>query len=252
MKKFLYEGEMAKDMTPTLGDARPLPSKVNALHRIRSLGLPVSEVIDVGVRECTAELISVFPNRKHHLFEPAAQFHQEIRHNYRALDHALYPIALSDENSDQFLVVTCLMRDGIPTHSSISPIQRPVDGKEVIDCRPLAVRRFDSLGSGFAQDFLLKVDVDGFDLNVLRGFGSRLRDASIVIVETTFNTFVERCRHIVDSGFALLDLVDLIYYGDFLYQFDSVFIRNDLVDSSVRPPIINFQTELWRQFSPRN
>jgi hypothetical protein len=106
------------------------------------------------------------------------------------------------------------------------------------------------LNAAVARNFLLKVDVDGADLQVLEGFGDCLRMASVVIVEMTFTTFTQRAQFLTGSGFQLIDIVDLVYYGDCLYQFDAVFLRHDLSTSFVRPPIADFRRDLWQPFEP--
>jgi FkbM family methyltransferase len=149
----------------------PVPSKPNLLQRLKSLELPISEIVDVGVRGSTRELIEAFPGHFHHLFEPVTTFFPDIERNYANVPHLLYPMALADRNETKYLRVTSLLRDGVATHSHIVDRHILADGQEVISCAPVDVRRFDSLASLFNTDFLLKVDVDGFDLEVLQGFG---------------------------------------------------------------------------------
>jgi FkbM family methyltransferase len=228
----------------------PVPSKRNLLHRLKALELPISEIVDVGVREKTGELIEAFPGHLHHLFEPVNTFFPDIERNYANVPHVLYPISLSDRDETKYLSVTSLLRDGVATHSRIVDQYILVDGQEVISCAPIDVRRFDSLSSVFNTDFLLKVDVDGFDLEVLKGFGSKLELASIVVIEATYHNWLQRAGYLEQNGFQLLDIVDLVYYGDTLYQFDLAFIRRNLVSSRVRPPINLFERPLWRPFHP--
>lgn len=223
----------------------PFPSKSNLLNRLKSSGLPISEVVDVGVREYTMELIQAFPDLCHHLFEPVNLFYSSIDRNYEKIKHILYPVALSDVNEYQYLIVSSLLRDGIGTHSNIRAEEQTVDGKFIVSCESLAVKRFDSLDNNFQTDFLLKIDVDGADLKVLKGFGKRLSMASAVIVEMTFMNFIERSQYLVNNGFELFDLIDLVYYGNSLHQFDATFVRKDLVTEKIRPPIGQFNYKLW-------
>jgi FkbM family methyltransferase len=224
----------------------PLPSKANVLQRLKS-HVPISAVVDVGVRECTWDLIKQLPDRKHFLFEPNPSFHAEIERFYSALDHQAFAIALSDADVDHYLVSLALEWDGVVTHSQIWGEPASVDGRRVVACDPISVRRFDSLGLSreISRDFLLKVDVDGKELQVLRGFGGHLVRASVVIVECTFSSAIERMGFLADSGFELVDIVDLCYYGPSLYQFDAVFLRRKLVTPALRPPISDFVRKLW-------
>ena len=223
----------------------PFPSKANLLARLIELDLPITEVIDVGIRESTAELMHAFPGKRHHLFEPANMFFPDIRRNYAAFDYVLHEMALSDVNETIYLVVTSLNKDGVATHSAMNSNPVEVDGKFVLSCTSLPVRRFDSLDTQFLPNSLLKVDVDGADLKVLKGFGSQLSLCSAVIVEMTYNTFADLSNFLLSQNFKLLDFVDLVYYGPSLYQFDGVFIRQDLINERIHPNISNFEPALW-------
>lgn len=226
--------------------SKPKPTKQNALARLRSC-IPITSIVDVGVRECTGELIEAFPDKHHYLFEPVATFHPTIKKHYASIPHTLFPMALSDENSTLYLIETALEADGRVTHSRISPNPETCDGQRVVACSPLPVRRFDGLevADGIAGDFMLKIDVDGKDLEVLKGFGQQLRRASAVVVECTVQTLMPRLSHIVSHGFTLIDLVDIVYYGKALYQLDAVLVRNDVATANLRPPIHNFDRLLW-------
>ena len=70
---------------PATGGAPPsvFPSKDGFLQRIIAAGIPVSEIVDVGVREGTFELIANFPRHRHHLFEPAKHCYGDIAQAYR-------------------------------------------------------------------------------------------------------------------------------------------------------------------------
>lgn len=225
----------------------PIPTKSNVLARLRD-HVPITSIVDVGVRERTSELIACFPDKKHYLFEPVTLFVDAIKNNYRQLLYELFPIALTNENSELYLILTSLDNDGVATHSRISPTPLEPDGRHTLSCLPAEVRRFDALevAKNIAPNFLLKVDVDGQDLNVVRGFGDKLALASIVIIECTYASMIERITFLQTRGFSIVDMVDLVYYGETLYQFDAVLVRHDLITPQLRPPIQSFVHDLWR------
>lgn len=226
--------------------SNPKPTKANLLSRLAA-NIPISSIVDVGVRECTGELIVGFPDKKHYLFEPVSLFFADIQNNYKKIDYELFPFALANEDSRIYLVLTSLNRDGKVTHSRISTEPVVVDGYQTVSCEPIEVRRFESLplAQTIAPDFLLKIDVDGQDLNVAKGFSNKLRLASAVVIECTFGNAIERIGYLQDQGFSLVDMVDFVYYGPSLYQFDAVVVRNDLITEGLRPPINNFKLEYW-------
>lgn len=225
----------------------PLPDKTNTLARLKQ-DIPITSIVDVGIREATPELINLFPEKKHYLFEPASTFFEDIKRNYKNMDYDLFPIALSDKDGEIYLITRSLEKNGLATHSGISDSQQSVDGLHILSCTPIEVKRFDSLqiSKNIESNYLLKVDVDGQDLTVLKGFGNSLRNASAVIVECTTGNFVERIAYVIDCGFSVTDIVDIVYYGDSLYQFDAVLVRNDLITEQIKPTLDPFKRELWK------
>ena len=118
-------------------------TKINSLQRIKSSGIPINAIVDIGVERQTAELISAFPELVHHLFEPVALFYPEIRRNYESVAHVLHEMALSNKTTTLFCVVTALRKDGMPTHARLTPDPVKVDGQVIVSCTEVDVVRFD-------------------------------------------------------------------------------------------------------------
>ncbi|MEE9328340.1 MAG: FkbM family methyltransferase [Cocleimonas sp.] len=208
----------------------PIPTKENILTRLNET-IPITSIVDVGVRASTHELIKCFPTHKQYLFEPVNLFFNNIKKNYKNINYELFPFALANKESRIFLVLTSLEKNGVVTHSRISTEKIEVDHVDIISCDEMEVKRFESLelSKNIESDFLLKVDVDGEDLNVIKGFGSKLKLASAVIIECTCISATERIAYLQQNNFVLIDMVDLVYYGLSLYQFDAVLVRKDLI-----------------------
>jgi FkbM family methyltransferase len=228
----------------------PIPTKASILTRLNET-IPITSVVDVGVRECTYELIKYFPSHKQYLFEPVSLFFNVIKEKYKTIDYELFPVALANKNTNIFLILSSLQKSGEVTHSRISTEKVEVDHKSIISCNEIEVNRFEDLelSQNIESDFLLKVDVDGEDLNVIKGFGSKLKLASVVIIECTFTTSTERIAYLQQNNFVLIDMVDLVYYGLSLYQFDAVLVRKDLITKKLQPMITEFKRELWKPLS---
>lgn len=243
------EGHLATAQSRDRDVTEPMPKKLNSLRRL-SETVPVSAVVDVGVRESTVELIRTFPQQRHYLFEPAAEFHSVIETNYRGMDYELFRVALADVSRTDYLVVTSLQRNGIATHSRVVSAPVSVDGVWILECAPITVRRFDEMdfGARIEDNFLVKVDVDGRDLDVIRGFGNELSRASVVVIECTCVTAGQRIGLLEQRGFRMIDLVDLVYYGRSLYQFDAIFVRKDLIGPDICPPIQPFDRARWKPY----
>ena len=223
-------------------------SKLNALVRIKTSEIPITCVVDIGVERCTRELIVQFPHIKHHLFEPVSSFTPEIEKNYSGIDYIIYKMALSDEANVLYCIVRALRKDGVPTHARLSAAPIVVDGEDVVSCSEVDVKRYEDVCENITnKNFLLKIDVDGTELRVLQGMGRHLQSASVVIIEATFTTVLQRMTYIADKGFVLVDIVDIVYYGNSLYQCDLVFVRRDLINDKLQPSIQEFRGDLWHR-----
>lgn len=227
-------------------EAAPLlvANKLDRIRSLRSLGVPIDAVVDVGVQESTYELIQSVPDKHHHLFEPVELWHTKISKNYARVAHTLYPVALSDSSGSAWLIQTSLNSDGVPTHASIATEPATPDGKCVVDCKKIEVRRLDDFSSQFSDNFLLKIDVDGKELDVIRGSAGCIRKASVVVVEASWDSLAQRGRVLEEGGFQLIDIVDRVMYGEVLWQCDLVYLRDDLLNERLRPPM--FKPQFWR------
>lgn len=216
-------------------------NKLDRVRSLRSLGVPINSVIDVGVQESTPELIEAIPDKHHYLFEPVTLWHAKITNAYASLEHTLYPVALTDTNGSAWLIQIAHLGDGIATHASIEKEPKLPDGKYIVDCKEIIVQRLDFYSSQFPENFLLKIDVDGKELDVLRGASGCIRNASVVIIEAGYSSLTQRGRAIEESGFRLIDIIDRVMYGEVLWQCDLVYVRNDLVSERLLPPMFNWE-----------
>lgn len=234
----------------------------DSLRVICDAGVNVSLVLDVGVLTGTQPLIDVFPSLRHHLFEPVDLHFSVIEKNYRKLDYKLHNVALSETVGKSYLVLKSIHGTSQVTHAQVS--QRPVSSEEVpnlVSCKEITRTTLDAImrEEGLPDDVLLKVDVDGHEIPILRGAEEVLRKAAVVVVEaplnrTTMPAFFLRSNFLIERGFLLMDIVDLAYYDGVLWQADLVFVRADLVHQHdrLRPfeaPGFRFDAERWYPLS---
>ena len=223
-------------------------SKLEAFARLKKY-ITITEIVDVGVREGTADLRIIFPDLHHRLIDPMNEDYSEQIHTaYTGISFSMMNIAVSDEEGALWLVKTALLRDGKTTHSNLRERPENVDGKFVTSCERVPVRRLDSLlnEQDIQHEFLLKIDVDGIEEKVINGASGVIQKASVVVCECTYSTLHSRLSLLSSKGFSLVDLTDRVYYGDSLYQLDAVMVRKDLLKSShYRPSIRDFRRSLW-------
>ncbi len=227
-----------------------LPLKTQAFQRLKEMGVPVNTVIDIGVLTCTGPLMQEFPDRPHVLVEPIEEFAPRIRKNYdkKGIEYDLVIAAMSDRDGEVSMQ-TKTVRHGTPiTHARITdtdgdgPTYRKVQAKTLAS---LVKER------GCQAPFLLKIDVDGAELDILKGAGPVLDDCSVICVEVGIKNIVQRADFIVRAGFQPFDLVDLCYYDRRLVQADMIFV-NDRIIKEMDLEIYRdgFDIEKWEAYEP--
>jgi FkbM family methyltransferase len=206
-----------------------LPTMVDSLHTLLNMGVEIQSILDVGVFKGTPPLIEVFPNVKHHLFEPMDAYLSDVHRAYNDLDHTFHHVALSDSDGHAYQVSRSSDGSGNATHSFLSPTPRDIEGA-IVECKAIRMSRLDTLLKEVVPTppFLLKIDVDGHELNILRGATSTLHSCSVVIIEATKSNLVERALFMQRNDFFLFDVVDLSYYAGAFWQADLVFVRSEL------------------------
>ena len=224
--------------------SKRLPKKENALLGLRESGLDVGMIIDVGVKHETPELKKAFPDLKHFLFEPVEEYYELIRKNYEDLDYELVKAALSDKNGENLLAITKMGSDTI-THSSLDGAL----GGEVTENRIIKTMTLDGFlkGRNCPKPYLLKLDVDGHEMPILRGAEETLKDTSCVVIEAPLCYLPERVSYLESKGFHLWDIVDLCYYYGNLHQVDLIFLSDSEKKKAPFSPWENYEFD-WAQW----
>jgi FkbM family methyltransferase len=201
------------------------PSKINALRFLREVGLPIGTVLDVGAHAETVELRLALPDKRHILFEPAAEFHAALQKNYAGMDYVIVPSALSDQDGEGNLRKLAIT-GGDVTHSMLVD---PNDGAPSEKVRTMRLDTF-MKGRNDPKPYLLKIDVDGHEIPILRGSDEILNDVSCLIVEAPVDSLADRLNFVLSKGFKLFDIVDQCYYSGLLDQVDMIFLSKESLE----------------------
>jgi hypothetical protein len=69
---------------------------LDSLQQLRQTGVPISNIVDVGIQHPTPVLLKVFPDMPHVLFEPVEEYYPHIRRHYANIDFRLVETAVPD------------------------------------------------------------------------------------------------------------------------------------------------------------
>lgn len=135
----------------------------HVIQLIRELGITPRHLVDVGANKSqwAVWLVKVWPDLHIDSFEPL--------HGFTPIGN-IWRCALSDEEGQAVMV----------EKSGGSHITAEADG---INRHTVPVHRFDGLGMQILSPAILKVDCENYTAQALRGFGRRINDFSLVVIE---------------------------------------------------------------------
>lgn len=226
------------------------PSVEAALLALRGRGFRPRLAVDVGAYqgEWTALFKAVFPDSAVVMFEP-----QEGKRPL--LDAVCGRFGPAVELRTELLGAT----GGHPvkfvemeTGSSVYEEQSPYP-RRVVEKTTAALD--DVLGERTAVVDFLKLDVQGYELEVLRGAGRTLRSAQAVLTEASLvptnrgtPLLAEVVRFLDDAGFRLADVCGLSWRKDgVLWQTDLLFVR---ADGPLVPDAVLTTDNWWAKVKP--
>lgn len=227
-----------------------LPVKTQSFRRLKEMGVPVKTILDVGVLSCTGPLMQEFPDRLHVLIEPIEEFAPRIRNIYdkKGVSYDLVIAAMSDRDGEVSMR-TQSVRDGTAiTHARIVE-----EGNADANCRKVEAKTLASLvkESGYEPPFLLKIDVDGAELEILKGARPILDQCNVICVEVGIKNIVQRADYIIRAGFQPFDIVDLCYYDRRLVQADMIFVNDRLIkEMDLEIYRDGFDMKKWEPYEP--
>jgi FkbM family methyltransferase len=200
------------------------------LAHYRRLGLAPGTVIDVGVGPGTPDLYAGLPEATLMLVEPLAEWQGHLDAVARTRPTHIALAAAGPEAGEVHIAV-----HRAPVCSSMLGSRRG-DGDQ--PTRTVAMVRLDDLRArhGLSGPFVIKVDVEGGELEVLRGATELLAETELILVEVSLFELVpgapqlhEVVAWMSEHGFVVGDL----YNGhnrlldDSLAQLDVAFVQAD-------------------------
>jgi FkbM family methyltransferase len=188
------------------------------LDAAKSQGLNPASVVDVGVAYGTPDLYEAFPNASLLLIDPLREW-EPVMQTLERDRGAHYVVAAAGAENGSITL-------NVPSELAWASTQQ---GPWESEPRVVPVVTVDSAvrEAGLEPPYLLKVDVEGFELEVLRGAVDTLEHCDAVILETWLHaTFSDLVSWMADHGFLVHDLYEFGYtdYG-VLDKVDVLFAR---------------------------
>lgn len=209
----------------------PRRTLAELLAHVRGLGLAPGTVIDVGVAWGTPELYEAFPGARTLLIEPLGEYEEALRQIVARHGADCVLAAAGAEPGELEMLV-----HRVPTLSS--PLGARSGDAAAGARRSVPVVRVDQAVAerSLPAPYLLKVDVEGAELQVVEGATGILERTELVLLETSLFPFWDGAPVLADVvarmrelGFAVYDL-----YGGHvrpldgaLAQIDVAFVRED-------------------------
>lgn len=211
------------------GELFHLPDVESSLRRMKRLGFNPAVAIDVGayVGDWTRSFKGIFPNARVLMIEPQASKGS----------------ALSRVKSELSGVDLHLVLLGAQPQARVGFCESETGSSVLVEAenrrppsRYMEMTTLDTLTKGgpFAEPNFIKLDVQGYEIEVLRGGERGLESAEVVLMEVNLlrlyegaPLFHESAEYMGERGFQVYDLCSLIRrpYDGAVWQADVIFVR---------------------------
>jgi FkbM family methyltransferase len=203
----------------------PRDSMAWSLFNVKQLGFEPKTVIDVGAALGTFALYEVFPKSNHFLIEPIQENEPYLAQLCKTFERAEYIIAAASNKSG---LVRLEINPNL-VHSSIYDSCEGIDSEE-LELRTVQAITLDEICREHRLEYpyLIKIDVDGKELDVLEGAIQVLEATEYLIIEAAiFGKIYEIVSFMKSHGFVIYDIVDLSYrpLDRTLWQVDIAFVK---------------------------
>jgi len=196
--------------------------------------LKFNNILDVGANIGQFSLLASFlyPNKKIIAFEPISICYEKFLRVFENNKNIhIYKLALGNVNKRQKFFIT--------ESNDSSSFFRPIN-YNYIEEFDVQIKRADSIiDKKLLKNSLLKIDVQGFEFEVLKGFSNSLKDLKYILVEISSITLYENQplfdsinRYLMKKNFKCIKVDNKTKFKNNLYQADYLYLNNSLNDAS--------------------
>ena len=204
-----------------------IPRKFTAGY-LRRFQFAARTIFDVGVCQGTFQLYEAFAGRRLVLIDPLPESEVRVRARFPDLSFEFIATGLGAAEGSAILNLT-----ETPAKTGI-PERTPLTAERVIERRTIDITTLDRIveKTPYAEPFGLKLDTEGYELEILRGAEHALRKTEFIIAEISIKKrfvngyrFSEAIALLSARGFELIDILNLHAGAPRFY--DCVFVRRD-------------------------
>lgn len=185
-------------------------------------------VIDVGVSKGSDFLYELFPSTKTLLIDPFPGFDVGIREKFGSkYDFEYFQCGAGAAPGKATLRV---QSDNVSKSTLGSPTS--VQGQHTSEEVEVLVRTVDDIASAYAGKVGLKIDTEGFEMEVLKGAKETLKRTEFVLAEVSIKNryeggyrFSEVVGFMKENGFEIIDVLNPVWRVHLFW--DCLFIRED-------------------------
>lgn len=207
-----------------------VPSQETSLRRLKQLGFNPATILDIGAYkgDWTAAAHTLFPDARILMIEGQRGLEPELAKTKDRIPGADYRIALLGSRAEE---VTFNIYD---TASSVLTETNDTGARP--ETRTLELLDEVVPATGFLRFDMIKLDTQGYELEILRGGATVLSTAEAVLLEVSFLDIYQGCPLVHDvlafmheRGFAVYDICSLMHrpYDGALFQSDLLFLKRD-------------------------
>lgn len=205
----------------------------DALTFLQLQGFYPDTIIDVGAGNGTLPLLTIFSKARHLLFEPLIEFEAELQNLKTKYNLDFYICAIGQSTSN----VSINLHKDLFSSSLLDEEDGLIANGNPREVEMITLESVDKLYN-IPKDnrLLIKLDVQGAELQVLKSGEEILDKAEVIIIECSFFKFLKNAPEITDiilymksKGFVIFEMFDFHNrpFDNALAQADVIFVKEN-------------------------
>lgn len=200
---------------------------------IKKQGFNPVTIVDVGVATDTEDLYYHFPQSRYLFVEPCIEFEPSLQRLCQMFPSSVYMLAAAGATDGEMTINVTPDLGGSSRFESLESKEGIYDMKQ----RVVPQFKIDTMWEAlqFEGPALLKVDVQGGEIEVLKGAENTLQNFEIILLEVGLieqyigqPIFHEYVGYLAERGFVVYDIIHTGYADTgLLAQIDLVFVKKD-------------------------